>query len=199
MPLPVERGDFRIPAQEAGLLFVGSKGSGEVRFYNALSTRTEPHYRDKYNKHVYSSHYAFTANQEPGRPTLDNALLLSHSGRWAQRSSVLAHTVTQEGVRMSYELKLDGVRVVVETEIVIEKDGDRRRHVLAVEGAVEGFEMVEGSAASAKARPKVDLIEGWRSKEWTPCPGSITEAEASCWVLRAPLAGTVRLESRHHF
>ena len=193
MPLPAERADFRRAVPEAGLLLAGSKRSGEVRLYNALSTRTGGHYSNKYNKLVYSSHCPFTTSH-------DNTLQLRHGDHSAGRGPVLNHNVSNEGVSLSYHLELDGLKLRVDTEIGLEKDAERRRHsVKVISGVPAGFELVEGGSASTKPRPRVEVISGWSRAQWTPCPGSVTERATFCWLLRGPADGLLTLESRHRW
>jgi hypothetical protein len=195
--LPVERDDFRRPVPEAGLLFAGHKKSGQVRLYNARSTRTEPTYRDKYNKFVFTTAHPFTVVHDPAHPTADNTLLLRKGDKWAARREVRSSTVSGSSISLTYDLALDSLKLRVETVITLNDGTDRRHHQVTVEaGDPAGFELVEGSVA-ARGRPKVELVRGWQTMDWTASPASVTEDKLGLWLLKAPVAPNAILESRH--
>lgn len=197
MPLPVERADFRRALPEAGLLFAGDRRSGQVRLYNARSTRTDPTYRDKYNKFVFTAAHPFTVVHDPARPTPDNTLLLRSGAKWASRSEIVSSRVGENLVSLTYGLALETLKLRVETQIFLTAGSDRRRHTITVEsGDPAGFELVEGSHA-ARTRPKVEILKGWQKMDWSPSPPSITENRLGLWLLHSPVTDKLILESRH--
>ena len=73
---PVEKSDFVRPIEAPGLVLTGHKASGQVKLLQGRSAQTDPHYRDKYNKFVYSSHFPMNIVQRDDICPWDNALVL---------------------------------------------------------------------------------------------------------------------------
>ncbi len=55
--LPVEKSDFVRSLDQPGMVLTGSKASGQVKLFQGKSSKADWHYRDKYNKFVYSTHF----------------------------------------------------------------------------------------------------------------------------------------------
>jgi hypothetical protein len=211
-PLPVEKSDYAIAIPEAGLLVRGARISGQVTLYNAKSTKTEPHYRDKYNKLAYNSHFPFAVNHEPGRPTLDNLVLLRDpaTGERACRGQVEESSVEAERVELVYEIRLHSVTARVRTEIRWRGDFEVRSHFVTASGeGLEKLEILEGGvpytdrpvdlnlAAMQAFYPEVHLkvwnLRGWKGARTEEQDGSVWYGRHKVQVAWAPLAPKMSL------
>ncbi len=213
-PLPVEKSDYAIAIPEAGLLVRGARISGQVTIYNAKSTKNDPHYRDKYNKLAYNSHFPFAVNHEPGRPTADNAVLLRDpaTGECAGRGPVEESSVEAERVELVYEIRLKGVTARVRTEIRWRGDFELRSHFVTASGeGLEKLEIIEGGAPyvdrpvdlnAAAMQPffpeihlKVWNLRGWKGARTEEQDGSVWYGRHKVQVAWAPLAAKMSLVS----
>lgn len=213
-PLPVEKSDYAIAVPEAGLLVRGARISGQVTLYNAKSTKSEPHYRDKYNKLAYNSHFPFAVNHQPGRPTPDNTLLLRDpaTGECAGRGPVEESSVEAERVELVYEIRLKGVTARVRTEIRWRGDFELRSHFVAASGeGLEKLEIVEGGApyvdrpvdlnlaAMQQFYPEIHLkvwnLRGWKGARTEEHDGSVWYGRHKVQLAWAPLAPKMSLVS----
>jgi len=211
-PLPVEKSDYAIAVPEAGLLVRGARASGQVTLYNAKSTKTEPHYRDKYNKLAYNSHFPFAVNHEPGRPTLDNLVILRDpaTGERACRGPVEESLVEAERVELVYEIRLKGVTARVRTEIRWRGDFEVRSHFVTASGeGLEKLEILEGGApyvdrpadlnlaAMQPFFPEVHLkvwnLRGWKGARTEEQDGSVWYGKNKVQLAWAPLAPKMTL------
>lgn len=213
-PLPVEKSDYAIAIPDAGLLVRGARASGQVWIYNAKSTKTEPHYRDKYNKLAYSSHFPFAVNHAAGRPTVDNIVLLHDpaTGERACRGAVEDSAVEAEKVELVYEIRLGGVTARVRTLIRWRGDFEVRTHTVTASGeGLERLEILEGGAPYAD-RPvdlnleamqgyfpeihlKVWNLRGWKGARTEEHDGSVWYGRHKVQVAWAPLAAKMSLAS----
>jgi hypothetical protein len=173
--LPVEQADFVRPIRSAGLLLTGKKSSGEVRLYNALSSRLDVHYRDKYNKVVYSTDYPMCIVQSKAICPWDNALVLRETatGTTAGRGRVELSKVRVDGIELTYTIQLNSVTAKVLTRITIGPHSEVRQHTLAITGSDTGYEVVEG------AQIEVTDYEGWSSKEIVTDFGPVETARSN--------------------
>lgn len=213
-PLPVEKSDYAIAIPEAGLLVRGARVSGQVVIYNAKSTKTELHYRDKYNKLAYNSHFPFAVNHEDGKPTLDNTLLLRDpaTGRRACRGPIEDYTVEAEKVELAYEIRLGGVTAKVQTVIRWRGDFEMRTHLVTASGeGLERLEIVEGGVpyvdrpadlnlgAMQPYFPEVHLkvwnLRGWKGARTEEAEGSVWYGPHKVQTAWAPLAPRMGLAS----
>jgi hypothetical protein len=213
-PLPVEKSDYAIAVPEAGLLVRGVRASGQVTIYNARSTKTEPHYRDKYNKLAYNSHFPFAAGQDPARPTADNILLLIDpaTGERACRGPVEEFTVEAERVELVYEIRLKGVTARVRTSIGWRGDFELRSHLVTASGeGLEKLEITEGGvpyvdrpvdlnlAAMQPFFPEIHLkvwnLRGWKGARTEEEEGSVWYGRHKVQMVWAPLAPKMSLVS----
>jgi hypothetical protein len=203
-PLPVEQSDFSIALSEPGLLLAGARASGQVRVFNAKSTRTDPQYRDEYNKFAYLSHFPFSANHQPGHATLDNALVLrdTRSGETAGRGPVKSSTVEAEKFEIEYTLALGAVKANVTTKIHWMGDFEARQHYVTVEGGpLEGIELCDGGVAYSPTRvyPEANIrtwgIKGWKSNITESALGSVFYDACNIQVLRTPAQAQMYLTS----
>lgn len=211
-PLPVEKSDYAIAIPEAGLLVRGARISGQVTLYNVKSTKTEPHYRDKYNKLAYNSHFPFAVNHEPGRPTIDNLVLLRDpaTGERACRGPVEESSVEAERVELVYEIRLHSVTARVRTEIRWRGDFEVRTHFVTASGeGLEKLEILEGGvpytdrpadlnlAAMQPFYPEVHLkvwnLRGWKGARTEEQDGSVWYGRHKVQVAWAPLAPKMSL------
>ena len=198
-PLPVEKADFTLPLEGPGLLLTGSKRTGAVRLYNALSTRPDPHYRDKYNKFVYSSHHGFCCVHEPDHIPWDSTLILTNGQISAGRGDLLDHKLTKDRIDLRYEVRLGPVTARINTTIRLLPDGDRRTHEIEMAGGpLDNLQWLEGSLAASNATGLQSAMDaGWNSRKIEPVPGSVTVSNASCITFRAKALPKQRLESTH--
>jgi hypothetical protein len=213
-PLPVEKSDYAIAVPEAGLLVRGARASGQVTIYNARSTKTEPHYRDKYNKLAYNSHFPFAVHQDPARPTADNIVLLIDpaTGERACRGPVEEFTVEAERVELVYEIRLKGVTARVRTSIGWRGDFELRSHLVTASGeGLEKLEIVEGGvpyvdrpvdlnlAAMQPFFPEIHLkvwnLRGWKGARTEEEEGSVWYGRHKVQMVWAPLAPKMNLVS----
>lgn len=213
-PLPVEKSDYAIAIPEAGLLVRGARASGQVFIYNAKSTKTEPHYRDKYNKLAYNSHFPFAVNHEPGRPTPDNIVLLRDpaTGECASRGPVEESTVEAERVELAYEIRLKGVTAKVRTEIRWRGDFELRSHFVTASGeGLERLEILEGGVpyadrpadlnlgAMQEFFPEVHLkvwnLRGWKGARTEEHDGSVWYGRHKLQIVWSPLMPKMSLAS----
>lgn len=195
--LPIEKSDFAIALADVGLLVVGSRASGQVRIFNAKSTRADLHYRDKYNKLCYSSHFSFAVNHLQGKATIDNTVVLRNrkTGETAGRGEVTASTVEAEKVELEYAIQLGGVTAKVATEIQFQGDYETRTHRVEMAGGpLEDIEVVEGGAGytTKPVYPEAHL-KTWKLKGWTDsgvenCEGSVLFGPHQVQVLKAQAA-----------
>jgi hypothetical protein len=213
-PLPVEKSDFAIAIPEAGLLVRGARVSGQVTLYNAKSTKTELHYRDKYNKLAYHSHFPFAVNHQPGRPTIDNTLVLRDpaTGERACRGPVEDYSVEAEKVELVYSIRLGGVTARVQTLIRWRGDFEMRTHLVSASGeGLERLEIVEGGVAYSDRPadlnlgamqaffPEVHLktwnLRGWKATRTEEGEGSVWYGAHKVQTVWAPLAPKMTLAS----
>lgn len=213
-PLPVEKSDYSIAIPEAGLLLTGTRASGHVRIFNALSTRADAHYRDKYNKLMYSSHFPFAVNHTTDRPTVDNILALRHTatGATAIRGEVTNSVVEAEKIEMDYSITLGAVTAKVHTEIRFRGDFESRQHLVEVSGGpLENLELVEGGAAYSptpvvmnpaamspffkEVHLKTWNLRGWKASRAEDHKGSVYYGDHKVHVLTAPLEARMSLAS----
>lgn len=213
-PLPIEKSDYSIALPEAGLLLVGARASGHVRLFNALSTRPDAHYRDKYDKLVYSSHFPFAVNHTPDRPTLDNILALRNTatGAIAIRGEVSNPVVEAEKIELDYSITLGPVTARVHTEIRYFGEFESRQHLVQVSGGpFDNLELVEGGmpysptpvsinpAAMAPVYKELHLktynLRGWKASRTEDHAGSVFYGAHKLQVLSAPLEPSMNLAS----
>ena len=213
-PLPIEKSDYGMAVPEAGLLLVGTKASGQVRIYNGLSTRADAHYRDKYNKLVYSSHFPFAVNHDKDHATIDNTLTIRNTatGVVAGRGEVTSSNVEAEKVELDYTITLGGVTAKVHTEIRFRGEFESRQHLVEVSGgALDNLELVEGGApyslTPASINPavlapvykdmhfKVWNLRGWKASKTEDAAGSVFYGAHKVQTLSVPLAARLNLAS----
>ncbi|MBI5282204.1 MAG: DUF2264 domain-containing protein [Candidatus Solibacter usitatus] len=203
-PLPVEKSDYAIALPEPGLLLAGTRSSGQVRLFNARSYRADLHYRDKYNKLVYSSHFPFAVSHEKGKDTIDNTLALRNpaTGVTATRGEITASSVEAEKIEIEYAIELGAVRVKVHTEVQFVGEFESRMHSLeAAGGPLEGLEVVEGGAPYSPAAATKDThlktwnLRGWKESRTEDATGSVFYASHKVQTLVAPLEQKLALAS----
>lgn len=148
-PLPVEKADFVIPLHAPGLVVSGSRSSGQVRLLQARSTKTDLHYRDKYNKLTYSSHFPFNIVQRADICPWDNTLVLrdTRKRRSVGRSEIEESRLFSDGMEIAYSLVYDGHKVSVRSTVILGGDWDARLHrVICPADMSPGIEIAEGSS-----------------------------------------------------
>ena len=194
--LPVERADFATPIASAGLLLTGTKASGEVRLYNALSSRSDIHYRDKYNKFVYSTAHPMCIVQSEKVCPWDSALVLRETatGTTVGRGAIESSQVSARGVELTYTLALNAATARVHTRIIVNGSSETRQHSIEMSGPATGYEFVEGSPAmSDPIAVEAVQLSGWTSKNIVSDFGPSTTSASNVLVpdfrvltLRAP-------------
>ena len=139
-PLPVEQAGYRVPLAGPGMVVAGHRDSGHVRLFQARSTRTDPHYRDKYIKFSYSSHFPFAITHDAAVCPWDNTLVLREAARTITRGEIAESRVSDDRVEMRYKLGPAEVR----TTILIHDEFEGRFHLVT---SAAGSEVLEGSSA----------------------------------------------------
>jgi hypothetical protein len=153
----------------------GTKSSGQVRWLQAGNTPRRPYYRDKYNKFVAASGFAFNVlddgrKEVPFAPTDQNLLFRDKAtGHCATRVFPDGgETAGEDGVRTTWGATLpDGRRArVVSTVRLLADDFEWRGHEITLEGEAADpkveVEICEGSCALGfdAAGPVVQNVEG---------------------------------------
>ena len=186
--LPVEKSDFLRPIDSPGLILTGHKASGQVKLLQARSTKTDPHYRDKYDKFVYSSHFPMNIVQRDDICPWDNAFVLRdrRTRRSFGRSGFEVTRLLPNGFEASYMIVYKALKVAVRSTLIAEGEFELRLHrVIAPPEFDLPVEIVEGSSALGVEDPgDVDhaaadaysiarnrrtgmLIGSWRGTTWT--------------------------------
>ena len=186
--LPVEKSDFVRPIEAPGLVLTGHKASGQVKLLQGRSTQTDRHYRDKYNKFVYSSHFPMNIVQRDDICPWDNALVLRdrRTRRSFGRGGFEVSRLMPNGFESSYLLEYNTLKVAVRSTLIAEAEFEVRVHriiappefdlpVEIVEGSsalgVEGPDDVDHAAGEtysiARNRKTGMTIGSWRGSTWT--------------------------------
>ncbi|MDZ4799509.1 MAG: DUF2264 domain-containing protein [Bryobacteraceae bacterium] len=214
--LPVEQSDFRRGLEAPGLMLTGHKASGQVKMLQARSTRTDWHYRDKYNKLVYSTHFPFNIVQAPDVCPWDNCLVLRDRRRRksAGRGEVSETRMLTDGVELAYGIEYEGLKVSVRSTVIADGEFELRVHRVIAPAEVDAaMELVEGSAAigldsagqadtlaqatfSIVRNPKSGmLIASWPGTMWSGVGASwdfgSAESAASNVISKAMLVNTL--------
>jgi hypothetical protein len=201
---PIEKSDFSIALPEPGLVLVGTKASGQVRIFNARSTRRDAAARDKYDKLTYSSHFPFTINHDAKHATVDNTLLLrdTRTGETACRGLITSHTVEAERIEIAYEIRLGTVTAKVRTELRWRGEFEARMHDVEISGeGAENLELVEGGVGYSptpvypEAHIKTWLLRGWKKTRTEDATGSVFYGACKIQTVTAPLEPKMRLVS----
>ena len=155
--LPVERADFRRPLEGPGLFLTGSKASGQVKLLQGRSSKTDWHYRDKYNKFSYSSHFPMDIVQQPDICPWDNALVLRdrRSRKSGGRGALGESRLLAAGIEIAYPLVYGNVTAMVRTTILAEGEFELRVHRVIAPAEIDStLELAEGSAAIGLEAPE---------------------------------------------
>ena len=155
--LPVERADFSRPIGAPGMFLTGHKASGQVKLLQARSTRTDFHYRDKYNKLAYSSHFGMDIVQRQDLCPWDNCLVLRDRRRRTSggRGEITATRLLPDGIDIEYPIEFRGLKVTVQTTVQVEGEFELRIHRVTVPADPEAsLELCEGSAALGLDAPE---------------------------------------------
>lgn len=176
--LPVEEADFVRPLKAPGLLVAGSKASGQVKLLQGRSSKTELHYRDKYNKFSYSSHFAPCLVQRPDVTPWDNALVLRdrRRRRSAGRGEILESRILEDGIEIAYSIVYGGLIVKVRSSVIADGEFEARLHrILAPQDIDPAMEIAEGSSAVGFEDPE-------QGEQVTIPNGSIVRNKKSGWL-----------------
>jgi len=201
--LPVERNHFRRTLHGPGMVLCGNRTSGEVRLYQAKSSRVENHYRDKYNKFVYSSAFPFAATHAPDRTPHDNALVLFNlrTGASHGRGPITAQSINGV-VEIRYSIRFESAQASVTTRMIPWGDFDGRIHRIEWQSGPppEHLEWREGSYARAITDSvsvlRVWPVAGWLRQTAESLDGNIIHGNCLVQTLAAP-AKAVLLASLH--
>ena len=148
--LPVQRSSYVSALDAPGMLLCGHKDSGQVKLFQTQSTKTDLHYRDKYNKFVYSTHFPFNIVQRADICPWDNALVLrdTRRRRSAGRGEIEERRMMADGYEIAYPITYGGLKVQVRSTVVVDGEFEARLHrVIAPEDVDRGIELAEGSSA----------------------------------------------------
>jgi hypothetical protein len=200
--LPVEKSDYSIALPEPGLVLVGKTSSGQVRLFNARSTQSSPHYRDKYNKLVFSSHFPFTVNHDAKHATIDNTVVIrdTRTGETFGRGRITSSSIEAELLVIEYTMRAGALTATIRTELRWKGEFEARLHDVEVSGgSLDGLELVEGgsafspSAVYPEARIKTWMLRGWKKTVTEDATGSVTYGACKIQTLSAPLEAKMRL------
>jgi hypothetical protein len=148
--LPVEQASFVRPLDAPGMVLVGTKDSGQVKLLQGRSTKTDVHYRDKYNKFVYSSHFPFNIVQRPEICPWDNALVLrdTRRRRSAGRGEIQESRLFDSGYEIGYTIAYGALKLPVRSTIFADGEFEGRLHrIIVPEDFDPGMDVAEGSSA----------------------------------------------------
>jgi hypothetical protein len=148
--LPVEKSDFVRSLETPGMVLTGAKSSGQVKLLQGRSSKADWHYRDKYNKLVYSSHFPMNIIQKADVCPWDNVLVLRdrRTRKSMGRGELEQGQALQNGIEAAYTIAFGGVKANIRSTILIEGEFELRLHrVIATVELDSTVEMVEGSSA----------------------------------------------------
>jgi hypothetical protein len=148
--LPVEKADFARSLETPGMLLTGSKSSGQVKLLQGRSSKDDWHYRDKYNKFVYSSHFPMNIVQKADICPWDNTLVLRdrRTRKSAGRGELEHGQALQNGIETAYTIAFGGVKASIRSTILADGEFELRIHrVIATVEQDSTVEIVEGSSA----------------------------------------------------
>jgi len=107
------------------------------------------HYRDKYSKFVYLSHFPFNLSAEDNSFVPDNTVVIRNraTGQCAYRERVLHGGFDGAGITTTWTTKLGDTQFEIASRIEVRGDFEIREHRVAAHGPLNDLEIVEGSAA----------------------------------------------------
>lgn len=149
-PLPVERKDFTQELESPGMVLTGHRNSGQVKMLQGRSSRTDVHYRDKYNKLSYSSHFPFNIVQRDDICPWDNAVVLrdKHRRRSVGRGELTKGRLLPGGIEIAYGIEYKGMKIDVRSTVLAFGEFEARLHRVIAPAELEpGMEIAEGSSA----------------------------------------------------
>ena len=149
-PLPVERTGFVRTLEQPGMILAGHRDSGQVKVLQARSTKSDFHYRDKYNKLIYSTHFPFNIVQRADVCPWDNALVLRETlrRRSAGRGEIEETRILKDGYEIAYPLTYGALKIKVRTTVLIDGEFELRIHrVIAPAELDPGMDLAEGSSS----------------------------------------------------
>ena len=127
-PAPIDRGDYSVPLNDAGLTLIGSYDDGQVQLINQKSYHDKDEYNAKYTNFAYSTLFPYESRRVYGSVAPDNALQFSNDGilfhqRWEMEHLEISghhssaryplHIVDPEGSATSTVLTYGGVLVLI--------------------------------------------------------------------------------------
>jgi hypothetical protein len=148
--LPVEKADFVQPLEAPGMVLLGHKASGQVKLLQGRSTKTDWHYRDKYNKFVYSSHFPMDILQRQDICPWDNALVIRdrRTRKSVGRGAFDQTHLLPDGIEVSYSMEYGALKLSVRTTVIAQGEFELRVHrIIAPAESDLPVELVEGSSA----------------------------------------------------
>jgi hypothetical protein len=147
-PLPVERGDFTRRFDPLGMMLTGNRQSGQVRWLESHNVNRSIHYRDKYSKFVYLSHFPFNLSAEENSFVPDNAVVIRNraTGQCAYRERVLRGEFDGSAITTTWTTKLANTEFEIASRIEVQGDFELREHRVTAHGPLDDMEIVEGSA-----------------------------------------------------
>jgi hypothetical protein len=149
-PLPVERWDFATKYPALGMVVIGTKKSGQVRWLQSRNLH-RPAYRDKYIKFGYSSHFPFNVTDDTNWVPWDNTLVFRNvlTGESAGRSAVKTGDLLLDGSLVTqWSAELDNVVFDVTTRVRPFDEFEERTHLIMSDATPEELaciEVLEGS------------------------------------------------------
>ncbi|MGI8905301.1 MAG: DUF2264 domain-containing protein [Candidatus Sumerlaeaceae bacterium] len=147
-PLPVEKADFETRFPALGMIVVGTRKSGQVRWVESRNLHKST-YRDKYLKFGYSSHFPYNVIDHPDVCPWDQALVFRNvlTGDSASRTKVHSGKLLGDGsLIIEWESVLGTCVFSVSSRIRLFDEFEERTHVI--------------SALEPEELPFIELLEG---------------------------------------
>ena len=121
-----------------------------MKLLQGRSAKADWHYRDKYNKFVYSSHYPMNIVQKDDICPWDNTLVLRdrRTRKSAGRGELEQGQALQSGIETAYTITFGGVKANIRSTILADGEFELRVHrLIASLEPDSAVEIVEGSSA----------------------------------------------------
>lgn len=148
-PLPVEQNDFELRFPALGMLLIGKKSSGQVRWLQSKNLHKNP-YRDKYLKFSYSTHFPFNILNDPHHRPWDQALVFRDpaTGQSAARSEIISgELLTDNSLLTHWTMTLGEWRFEIKSQVRGYDEFEERTHTITAPASAvrAGIEILEGS------------------------------------------------------
>ncbi|MBA3353676.1 MAG: DUF2264 domain-containing protein [Blastocatellia bacterium] len=173
-PLPVEVRDFRLRFPALGMVLMGKRRSGQVRWLQSKNLH-KPTYHDKYLKFSYSSHFPFNVRKGSKHRPWDQTLIFRDpiTGESAARLEVVEGKLLPDNSLVTHwRTKVRDFTFDVTTHVRTYDEFEERMHTVIAPKEVAGLaiEILEGSYSlglDADGTYQTESGEGWQSLQTT--------------------------------